>query len=212
MNKVLKYLFFAVFVKPLVYIILGLNVKNAELIPQKGPVIIAANHNSHLDTLILMSLFPLRKIFEIHPVAAADYFLKTKFRKWFFLNIFGIVPISRDEISMKSPFEAVNLKLKENKIIIIYPEGTRGEPEVMSEFKCGVAHLAKQNPDVPVIPVLISGTGKVLPKDESLLVPFICNVNIGKAFCWCGDKTNFMNKLKQQFEELKGEKLCHCTY
>lgn len=203
MIKFIKFIFFWLFVKPLVYIILGINVRNAELIPQKGPVIIAANHNSHIDTLILMSLFSLRKIFDIHPVAAADYFLKTKFRRWFFLNIFGIIPISRDEITKKNPFEEVNKKLKDGKIIIIYPEGTRGEPEVISEFKCGVAHLAKQNPDIPVIPVFMSGTGKVLPKYEGLLVPFICDVYIGQPLFWYGDKKNFMDSLKQKFEELK---------
>ncbi|HBG49153.1 MAG TPA: 1-acyl-sn-glycerol-3-phosphate acyltransferase [Cyanobacteria bacterium UBA9971] len=207
----IKFIFFWLFVKPLVYIVLGINVRKAELIPKKGPVIIAANHNSHIDTLILMSLFPLRQIFDIHPVAAADYFLKTKFRRWFFLNIFGIIPISRDEITKKNPFEEVNNKLKNGKIIIIYPEGTRGEPEVISEFKCGVAHLAKQNPDIPVIPVFMSGTGKVLPKDEGLLVPFICDVYIGQPLFWCGDKKNFMDSLKHSFEELnlfnkKGEK------
>ena len=203
MNKVLKYLFFVMFVKPLVYVGLGLNVRNPELIPRKGPAIIAANHNSHIDTLILMSLFPMRRIFDIHPVAAADYFLNTKCKKWFFLNIFEIIPIFRTEVMKRNPFEKIDEKLKENKIIIVYPEGTRGEPEVISDFKCGIAHIAKQNPDIPIIPVYMSGPGKVLPKDEGLLVPFICDVFIGEAMFGTEDKKEFTTNLKQKIEEMK---------
>ena len=52
-------LFFALVVKPLVLIVLGINLKGREKLPLKGPAIIAANHNSHLDALVLMSLYPL---------------------------------------------------------------------------------------------------------------------------------------------------------
>lgn len=210
MIRMIRMLFFGIIVKPLVYIILGLKVRDAESLPIKGPAIIAANHNSHIDTLILMSLFPLRKIMDIHPVAAADHFLKTRISRWFFLNIIGIIPIERNVIH-KNMFKKVNKTLEQGKIIIIYPEGTRGEPDVMNEFKCGIAHLAKQNPKVPVIPVFMSGTGRVLPKDEGLLVPFICDVCIGEHLLWCGDKHNFMNSLKQQFENLR-RKIWHSTY
>ena len=210
MITLLRILFFALIVKPLVYIILGINVRDAELMPKKGPAIIAANHNSHIDTLILMSLFPLRKIMDIHPVAAADHFLKTRTGSWFFLNVIGIIPIERNIIH-KNMFKEVNESLEQGKIIIIYPEGTRGEPEVMHEFKSGIAHLSKQNPEVPVIPVFMSGTGKVLPKDEGLIVPFICDVCIGEAIRWCGDKENFMNSLKQKFEDLR-RKIWHSTF
>ena len=79
MNKTLKFFFFLLFVKPLTLIVLGLNIQNRKGLPNDGPAIVAGNHNSHLDTLVLMGLYPLTQVHRIRPVAAADYFLKNKF-------------------------------------------------------------------------------------------------------------------------------------
>ena len=58
-QKLLKYIFFTFFVRPYVFLVLGVNVSGAENLPKvsKGPSIIVANQNSHIDTLLLMSLF-----------------------------------------------------------------------------------------------------------------------------------------------------------
>ncbi|MCA9022341.1 MAG: 1-acyl-sn-glycerol-3-phosphate acyltransferase, partial [Planctomycetaceae bacterium] len=61
MERALKILFFALFVRPIVFIVLGLNLRGKPNLPLEGPALIAANHNSHLDTLVLMSLYPLSK-------------------------------------------------------------------------------------------------------------------------------------------------------
>jgi len=203
MSKLLKTIFFMIFVKPLVYIILGINVHNRELLPQEGAVIIAANHNSHIDTLVLMSLFPTKTMFSIHPVAAADHFLKNKALSWFAQEIIGILPIERtNSVKASRDFLAkTQKKLDENKILIIYPEGTRGEPEFISEFKNGIAHIAKNNPEIPVIPVCLQGIGKVLPKDESILVPFICDVQVHKPIYGRKNTKEFMQELKSSFKK-----------
>lgn len=205
MTKFLKLLFFALFVKPLVYVVLGLNVRNAQKLPKEGPAIIVANHSSHIDTLILMSLFPLKRILSIRPIAAKDYFLKTKLKSWFSLNIIGIIPVERntEKFSHIHPFEAVTQSLSNNEIVIIYPEGTRGSSEEIGEFKRGVAHLAKLNPQVPIIPVYIHNPDMVLPKGDGILVPFICDVFIGDKMNFSESTEKFTLKLKEKVEELK---------
>lgn len=201
MGKILRYLFYWIIIKPIVYICLGLNVHNAENLPKSGPAIIISNHNSHLDTLVLMSLFPTHLMLKISPVAAADYFLKNKFVAWFVLNVLKIIPISR-KVSKESNvefFEKVEAHLKNNGIIILYPEGSRGKPEQMEKLKTGIFHIAKQNSDVPVIPVFMHGLGLALPKNEVLFVPAICKVWVAEAVKFQDNRDEYMDNLNRIF-------------
>jgi len=201
----LRWLFFSLIVRPLTLIVIGLNVRYRERLPVKGPVILVANHNSHLDTLVLMSLFPLKSLSQIHPVAAADYFLRNRWFAWFALNIIGIIPISRKLQANMDPFTGVYTALAKGNILILFPEGTRGEPERMSQFKNGIARLAKNNAEVPVIPIFLHGLGKSLPKGETLPVPFFCDVFIGNALKWCGNKKEYMQRLDTAIHNLAAE-------
>ena len=163
-----------------------------------------ANHNSHLDTMVLISLFPARLLPSIHPVAAMDYFLKTRLLAWFALNIVGILPIVRKG-SDDDPLDPVYKALDEEKILIFFPEGSRGEPEKMTELKGGIAKLAEKYPDVPVVPVFMHGLGKALPKGESLLVPFFCDVFVGEPMLWNGDRSEYLADLDQRLHDLADE-------
>ena len=164
MNHVLRTLFFTAVVYPVSLIVLGLNIRRRELLPQKGPAVIVANHNSHLDALVLMTVFGLRRLKFVRPVAAADYFLKTRLRAWFSKNVIGIVPLQRHGVAGRNdPLESVGAALNEGQIVILFPEGTRGEPEKLEEFRTGVAHVAKRYPEVPFFPVFMHGLGKALP-------------------------------------------------
>ena len=95
MNNALRWLFFAGPVRLLVLLVLGLNIRHRERLPAQGPAIIVANHNSHLDTLTLISLMPLSLLPKVRPVAALDYFMKNKWLAWFATRIIGILPIDR---------------------------------------------------------------------------------------------------------------------
>lgn len=205
-NKLLRTFCFLFIVKPIVFIILGINVHHRTRLPTKGPAILVANHNSHLDTLILMGLFNRKMIPFLRPVAAADYFLSSKFMKWFSQKIIGIIPIARTRTDdCSDPLEPISKALNENAIVIFYPEGTRGEPELLAKFRYGIASLAKLHPKVEIHPLFIYGAGKALPKGEALLVPFTVDVYVGESITWNGDHQKFMDSLENEISLLKNE-------
>lgn len=202
----LRILFYLFIVKPLVLLILGINARGREHLPLSGPAIVVANHNSHLDTMALMSLFPLSVINKVRPVAAADYFMCNRFIKWFALNIAGIIPIERNvKDASGNLFTPVLAALDSGSIVIIFPEGTRGEPETLSKLKNGIARLLSERPDVPVIPIFFHGLGKCLPKGEILLVPFFVDAFIAEPLRWEGSRALFMDKLTKTMNALQSQ-------
>jgi 1-acyl-sn-glycerol-3-phosphate acyltransferase len=198
MNRLIQLIFFALIVRPIILVVIGLNVRRQKELPQDGPAIIVANHNSHLDTVVLMTLLPLSRLRKIRPVAAADYFLKNKLLAWFSREIMGIIPLKRtaDGASLDERLRGVFQALDRGEILILFPEGSRGEPEKMAKFKSGVAYIAEKYPMIPVYPVFLHGLGKSLPKGEALLVPFFCDVLIGDKLFWNGNSRAFMDHLE----------------
>jgi len=203
LNKVLRFLFFGCFVRLIVLVIIGLRISHKERLPKSGPAIIVANHNSHLDTLVLMTLFPLKLLDKLRPVAAMDYWLKNPWLTWFSLNIIGIIPLRREMGNVREhPLDSCSQALVRREILLIYPEGSRGNPESLTSFKSGIAHLAKRHPEIPIYPIFLHGLGKTLPKGEALLVPFFCDVWLGNPLHWTGNKQSFMDLLNQSIQEL----------
>lgn len=206
MNTVLRFVYYRIIVKVVVSFALGLNVRNHDKLPDKGPAIIVANHNSHLDTMVLVTLFPGYLLPKIKPVAAMDYFLRNPLLAWFALNVIGILPIKRRiENRTDNPLQPCSERLDKGDILIFFPEGSRGKPESVSKFKSGIAKLAQDNIKVPIVPVLLHGLGKALPKGEALLVPFFCDVFIGDAIHFKDNRKAFMNQLEQSMESLSAE-------
>lgn len=206
LQNIIKYLFFLLFVKPFIFWVLGINIKGGEKLAglNKGAIIVA-NHNSHIDTLLIMSLFSTFTILKIHPVAAEDYFCNTKLKSFVFKTLIGIIPIKRklQKLPKEVIFKDINEALKKQHIIIIYPEGTRGEDNLIHSFKTGVAHIAKMNPDVPIIPMYVNGPDRILPKIDFLPVPFISDIYVANPLYYDGSSTkDFTDKIKHIVEEL----------
>jgi 1-acyl-sn-glycerol-3-phosphate acyltransferase len=204
LNRLLRFIFFRLVARPVVGIALGVTVRHRERLPAAGPAVLVANHNSHLDTMVLMTLLPPRLLPKVRPVAAEDYFLKNRLLSWFSLRIIGILPIVRGGKS-GDPLAIVHEALARGEIVILFPEGSRGEPERLSEFKSGVAHLARAHPEVPVIPAFLHGLGKSLPKGSAVFVPFCCDVVVGEPIPWQEDRKLYMQELRERMSALAGE-------
>jgi len=198
MISILQRLFMILVVRPLVLVVLGLNIRNRERLPRQGPAIIVANHNSHIDTFVLMSLFPLAVLRRLRPVAAADYFLRNRYLAWFTLNIMHMIPIERVRPGRSvDPLRDCAAALERGEILLVFPEGSRGESEALAKFKGGVARLKEQFPEVPVVPIYMQGLGRVLPKGEFTLVPVIVDVFLGEALAWPGSRGAFTAAMEQ---------------
>ena len=193
--------------RPLARFFTGADVIGREHLPTRGPAIVVANHNSHVDTLLLLSIFPARTLGCVRPAAAADYFLKDPMMSWFSRNIIGIVPVARDRAKSGEDILApAREALAAGDIVVIFPEGTRGEAsDDMGKLKNGVARLAESFPEAPVTPVWIQGAGRVLPKGEVLPVPMNCAVIVGPPIHWEGRRTAFMDALRESLLALKAK-------
>ena len=181
MQKSIKVLFFALLIKPIIFVILGLNIKGRSKLP-KSKAVIAANHNSHLDTLVLMSLYPLRDLYKVRPVAAADYFMRNPVVAWLSINCLGIIALDRSGSSSQDElFNECRVALAKGEVLILFPEGSRGTPEKMTKLKKGLFYLLKDQNNVAVTPVAMQGLGLALPKGEALFVPLNCDVAVGDS-------------------------------
>lgn len=171
-------LFHALFVRPMLAV-LGMRVRRRALVPD-GPCLVVGNHNSHLDAAVLMSLFPMRRLPHVHPVAAADYFGKNLIRRTAAMVLMNGVPIERKPQPGTDPLAPLVQGLARGESFIFFPEGSRGEPGVLAPFRAGVGRLVRQVPDLVVVPVFLSGAERIWPRGEPIPVPLGIDVTVGK--------------------------------
>jgi len=135
--------------------------------------LVAANHNSHVDVIVLFRLFDIARVNQVKTIAARDYFSRGLggFMAQFFFNA---VLVDRG-VSAHKTVQAIKAELDHGHSLIIFPEGTRGRPGVMAGFKAGIGQVALDFPDLPIYPVYLAGPEKSLPKGSWIPVPFnIC--------------------------------------
>ncbi|MEN9742392.1 MAG: hypothetical protein RLZZ65_197 [Bacteroidota bacterium] len=170
--------------------ILGIKIYGRKHLSTQKQFILVANHNSHLDTMSLLSSIPLDLLAKTHPVATSQYFGRKKFLVLLSNFLVNTVLIQRKEDEQPTPegqteksnaLELLEKKLAQGHSLILFPEGTRGQPEQMQDFRKGIGVLLQKFPNIPYIPVYIQGMGKILPKDSLLPVPFDASVSIGTA-------------------------------
>ncbi|TRZ96177.1 1-acyl-sn-glycerol-3-phosphate acyltransferase [bacterium] len=145
----------------LIKILFRLKVKGIENIPKKGAFILASNHVSYLDPPVVGVSCPRRLSY----MARDTLFLQPLFAWW--LRKVGVFPVKRNSADI-SAFKESLRRLAQGGGLLIFPEGTRQKNGVLGSAEPGVGFLvAKTN--LPVIPVFVKGTEKILPKDAKRL-------------------------------------------
>ncbi len=147
---------------PLLRIVYRVRVEGSEVVPKHGPVILAANHRSFLDSIFLPLVVGRRVTF----VAKAEYFDDPK-TAWFFRAL-GQIPIRREGGSAaEGALAAATDVLESGGVFAIYPEGTRTRDGYLHRGHTGVARLALAT-GASVIPVGLVGTDECQPTDRKL--------------------------------------------
>jgi 1-acyl-sn-glycerol-3-phosphate acyltransferase len=158
--------------------ITGVQVRWQGCTPEAKQRIYFANHSSHLDFVVLWSALPGEVRARTRPVAAKDYW-ESGVRAYLAQRVFRAVLVPRRRAN-----EAGDPHVEAAKVIdqladamgatdslIFFPEGTRGNGEVMAPFRSGLYFLAKRRPDVELVPVYLENLSRILPKGEVLPVP-----------------------------------------
>ena len=147
-----------------------------ENVPLSGPYIVAANHASYMDHLIIQSV-AVRKLKRIvYFLAKKEHFQGIVQNRWH--RYVGAIPIDREK-GGKNALKTASRFLAKGHIIGIYPEGTRTLTGKIQPAKTGVARLALKA-KVPVIPAGLIGTFEILPKGRFFPRFKRAEVNIGK--------------------------------
>ena len=183
--------------RPAVKLFCGVHVSGWENLHSLDRFIIIANHNSHLDTLLLFYLLSVRDIAVTHPVAEETYFNRS--RIVFALVRFAFQPVwvQRGRAGkQEGAMSAMKEKLDAGHNLIVFPEGTRGAPGELLPFKSGVGRLVSQYPRIPIVPVFLSGAERVLPKMTMLPLPFWSQVVVGPAQMCSGSHRDITEQLQ----------------
>ena len=154
-------------IPPLLRLIWRPRVTGTEHVPRTGGVILASNHLSFVDSVVIPSTSPRPVRF----LAKSDYFTGTGLkgalsRAWF--QGIGMLPVDRDDpqAALASLDTALEV-LRRGEAFGIYPEGTRSRDGRLYRGRTGVAHLAL-TAGVPVVPVGLKGTERLQPVGSNL--------------------------------------------
>jgi len=150
-----------------------------ENVPLGGSFIIAANHTSLLDFPLILTSLPFNKMRDIFAPAAKDYFYSKKYRKAALELLFNTFPFERMGDFMKG-LKICETLVKNNRSIVLFPEGTRVMDNNLQPFKPGLGSLSL-NLNVPILPIYIDGAFKALPKGKVLPLPEKIQVHFGKV-------------------------------
>ena len=169
--------------------------------------IFVSNHNSHMDVALISAA--VGKSFNYFGMLAAkDYWFDSAVKRTLTNFVMNLIPISRktekiskDVLSFDETIELCRAFMdQDGRNLIIFPEGSRGEPNVMRPFRKGAARFATHL-NAPLVPVFIDGSFRSWPKGRLIMFPTRINIKILKPihpskYAVNGDE-NYLDQINQ---------------
>lgn len=143
-----------------------------------SPAIFAANHSSHIDTPLVLTSLPERFRHRTAVAAGADYFFDKRWKGGLWALTINAIPIERTKVSPQSTKLAVKL-IRDGWSLVIFPEGGRSPDGWGQSHRAGAAYLAVRT-GVPVVPVHLRGTRRILKKGGKGVRPAQTEVTFGR--------------------------------
>jgi long-chain acyl-CoA synthetase len=186
---------------PLARVFAWLRVEGREhLDALQGPVIFAANHQSHMDTPVILAALPPRWRYRTATAMAKEFFKAHFFPDQYgraarFTNslnyylaalFFNAFPIPQREAGARQTLRYVGDLVAHNSSVLIFPEGRRSDAGEIGRFMPGIGMIASRL-GVPVVPVRIVGLDKVLHPTWRMARPGRVRVAFGKPVHLSGD-------------------------
>ena len=156
-----------------------LRVEGREHLPHRPPFVIAANHSSHLDALVLAAALPARLRRSVLPVAAGDYFFEAPAMAAFAALCLNALPLWRKRAGRHAMQDLRKRLLEDRCACILFPEGTRSRTGEVGEFKAGLGMIVAAS-DVPVVPCHVAGAHDAWPPARHRPRPRPVSVRIGR--------------------------------
>lgn len=178
----------------------------------KGPVILVANHSSHMDTPVILSALPRRLRKRTAVAAAADYFYKNRLTASLVALIFNTVPIERRGGGLSKDGSHLDTLLDQGWNLLLYPEGTRARGGAPGRVRRGAAVLAAAH-NLSIVPIRVTGTGAAMPPGrlwpkrlhgKLISKRHRIEVSFGDPIKPNGDATALIERVQRFFEDAEG--------
>jgi 1-acyl-sn-glycerol-3-phosphate acyltransferase len=136
-----------------------------------GPVVFVANHNSHMDTPVILRALPGRWRRRTAVAAAADYFYDRRHKALSASLVFGTVPLDRNSGAGMGPGQTAHLDslIGGGGSLLVFAEGTRSRDGRVGRLRPGAALLAAEH-NLPIVPIYLSGTRDAMPRGHRWMV------------------------------------------
>ncbi len=168
-------------------------------LPTAGSYVLVANHASHLDGVALSTVVPIRAVHRAFAAAAKDYFFSSFWRSFCSAVFINAVPFDRRAGKRESLELCADLLDVSDRVLIMFPEGTRSLTGAIQTFKQGIGILAAST-DRRVVPAFIDGAHAAWPKGSRCPRPRRVRVVLGTPL-----EFQCVPRTREGFQQVAGE-------